>query len=262
MLSNALVKGWVRHRRYKPKAHQFEYKMTWTLLDLDKAEQLFQKSRLWGIEKANIVSYRQADFHQNNRSADCSLPSPLATKQNVLDSIQRHKGEEFNGKVFMLSHLRNYGYNFNSVCFYLCYDHQDKLKYIISEITNTPWGERHSYIFDCEKDNDSERDAVMQFNFSKAFHVSPFIKMDMHYRWSFKVTAKNLRVHMVLITSEGQKYFDTTFTAELIPLTHKTMRQYAFRHALQPHKMSFLIYWQALKLWLKRLKVYDHPKHH
>ncbi|GAA0206392.1 DUF1365 domain-containing protein [Kangiella japonica] len=262
MLNNALVKGWVRHRRYKPKRHQFEYKMTWTLLDLDKVEQTFEQCRYWSIEKTNIVSFRQKDFHQDHASKSYRHPPPQVTMQNIIQSIGREKGKEFNGKVFMMSHLRNYGYNFNSVCFYFCYDLNNKLEYIVSEITNTPWGERHSYIFDCIEDDDSKRQSIMQFNFNKEFHVSPFIKMDMHYRWTFKVTQKKLRVHMVILTNEGKKYFDTTFTAELLPLTNKAMKQYAFRNALQPQKMSFLIYWQALKLWLKRFKVYDHPKHY
>lgn len=262
MLNNALVKGWVRHRRYKPKKHQFEYNMTWTLLDLDKVEEQFKESEFWSIERANIISYRQADFHQSDNDKNYRRTPPEVTKQNITHSIKKEKGKDFNGRIFMMAHLRNYGYNFNSVCFYYCYDQSDNLQFIVSEITNTPWGERHSYIFDCEADNSSNRRSLKQFKFNKEFHVSPFITMDMHYRWTFMVAPDSLRVHMVIYSAEGEKYFDTTFTAKLLPLNKKAMRDYAFKHALQPQKMSFLIYWQALKLWLKRFKVYDHPKHH
>ncbi|RDX35840.1 DUF1365 domain-containing protein [Kangiella sp. HD9-110m-PIT-SAG07] len=260
MLSNSLVKGWVRHRRYEPRPHQFDYDMKWTLLDLDNVEEQFSQSRLWSIEKAGLVSYRAKDFHQGPRS-NPSEKYPKATKQNIINSIMQQKGKEFSGKVYMMSHLRNYGYNFNSVCFYYCFNTDQNLAYIISEITNTPWGERHSYIFDCADDNEVQKSNIYQFSFSKEFHVSPFIQMDMLYRWTFKLSEGELRVHMAVLTTEGKKYFDATFTGQLLPLNKTSMNKYVFSHALQPHKMSFLIYWQAFKLWLKRFKVFDHPKH-
>ena len=100
-----------------------------------------------------------------------------------------------------------------------------------------------------------------QFSFQKQFHVSPFIQMDMLYRWTFVVNPSELRVHMAVLTPEKKKYFDATFTGTLLPLNKRSMRKFAFGHALQPQKMSFLIYWQAFKLWLRRFKVFDHPKH-
>lgn len=270
MLNNSLVKGWVRHRRYQPKPHEFDYDMSWTLLDLDDIDEQFRKSKLWSIEKVNIVSYRAEDFHRGpNRKLEegSNLSSqPLNNKQNIINSIQSKTGKGFTGKVFMMSHLRNYGYNFNSVCFYFCFGHDSNLRFIVSEITNTPWGERHSYVFDCENDNEQAIQATKskithQFNFNKEFHVSPFIQMDMRYRWTFIISATELRVHMAVLTANEQKYFDATFTGELLPLTKSNMRKFAFSHALQPQKMSLLIYWQALKLWLKRFRVFDHPKH-
>lgn len=266
MLSNSLVKGWVRHRRYQPKPHDFDYNMTWTLLDLDEVEQQFKLSRLWSIEKRNVVSYQAKDFHQNTVAVLEEKPSPESNKRNIIRTIKSRTGKEFAGKVYMMSHLRNYGYNFNSVCFYFCYGSDRTLKYIVSEITNTPWGERHSYIFDCEDSKSisggvSGNRSTHQFTFSKEFHVSPFIQMDMRYRWTFLVDESELRVHMAVLTEKGKKYFDATFTGQLIPLTKSNMRKYAFSHAMQPQKMSLLIYWQALKLWLRRFKVFDHPKH-
>ena len=260
MLNSSIVKGWVRHRRYAPKAHEFEYDMAWTLLDLDKVEEQFSRSRLWSIEKANFVSYRAKDFHQGIKPSLSNNKYPKENKQKIISSIKSITGKEFSGKVYMMSHLRNYGYNFNSVCFYYCYDLDQKLAFIVSEITNTPWSERHSYVFDCAEEESTRSGNVYQFSFKKEFHVSPFIQMDMLYRWTFKVVNDELRVHMAVLTTEGKKYFDATFTGQLLPLTTSSMRKYVFTHALQPHKMSFLIYWQALKLWLKRLKVFDHPK--
>ena len=280
MLANSLVKGWVRHKRYTPKTNQFDYDMDWTLLDLDTVDKEFAKSRLWSVEKRNIISYRGKDFHcglkssnQENSHGNSSRGNPWhehssrdnskksgseLNKAAIKQTIKQQSGQTFEGKIFMMSHLRSYGYNFNSVCFYFCYE-KSKLRYIISEITNTPWGERHSYVFDCAKS--IERDSIHQFEFSKEFHVSPFIQMDMKYRWTFKVSNDSLRVHMNVLDDAGTKYFDATFTGDLLPLTPKLMNQFAWKYAFQPLKMTLTIYWQAFKLWLKRITVQDHPKH-
>ncbi|GAA4359237.1 DUF1365 domain-containing protein [Kangiella marina] len=235
--------------------------MDWTLLDLDEVEQQFKCSKLWSVGKKNIVSYRAGDFHIGSDNQPVESDNPSLNKLRLIETIKKRTGENFDGKIYMLSHLRNYGYNFNSVCFYYCFDQNEQLVFLVSEITNTPWGERHSYVFNCDADNQVSKQGVYQFSFNKEFHVSPFIQMDMLYRWTFTVRKEHLRVHMSVLTTEGKKYFDATFTGTLLPLTKRSMRKFAFSHAFQPHKMSLLIYWQALKLWLKRLKVFDHPKH-
>lgn len=258
MLKNSIVKGWVRHRRYKPKAHEFEYDMTWTLLDLDQVEDTFKCSKAWSIETFNLFSYRAQDFHIHPE-VDNSGVAPRITKLSVIQTIHDRTGKDFHGKVYMMSHLRSYGYNFNSVCFYFCYEEgTDNLQFLICEITNTPWGERHSYVFECDVNNDD----VYQFEFDKEFHVSPFIQMDMKYRWTFKVEAEEVRVHMVVNDLDNKKYFDATFTGKFVPLKASSMKWLALTSPLQPLKMSLTIYWQALKLWLKRIKYQSHPKNH
>lgn len=257
MLKNSIVNGWVRHHRYHPKSHKFEYNMTWTLLDLDQVGDVFKGSKTWSIEKFNVFSYRANDFHTNTKVSK-SIKASNFTKCSIIQTIRDKTGKDFTGKVFMLSHLRSFGYNFNSVCFYFCYDQTgQKLEFLVSEITNTPWGERHSYIFECEHSSNN----TYQFEFDKEFHVSPFISMDMKYRWTFKVDDEHLRIHMVVNNQEQKKYFDATFTADFVPLEVSNMTWLALTSALQPLKMSLSIYWQALKLWLKRIKLQSHPKY-
>ncbi|AOE48967.1 DUF1365 domain-containing protein [Kangiella sediminilitoris] len=261
MLQNSLVEGWIRHRRYQPKRHEFNYGMHWTLLDLDTVQEQFKNSALWSVERFNLVSYRAGDFHYGlSKEAAPAVKEPIANKLAVYNSIKKKTGKTFSGKVYMLSHLRSYGYNFNSACFYFCYE-EETLKFIICEITNTPWGERHSYVLDCEKSKRGHVRDLYQFEFDKQFHVSPYISMDMLYRWTFKINKSGLRVHMVVLNQAKAKYFDATFTGKFVSLNKKTMNKLATRYALQPLKMSLAIYWQAMKLWLKRVKFYDHPKH-
>jgi len=51
------------------------------------------------------------------------------------------------GPIRILTHLRYFGYVFNPVSFYFCYDGAvGHVETIVAEITNTPWGERHCYV--------------------------------------------------------------------------------------------------------------------
>ncbi|WP_018623888.1 DUF1365 domain-containing protein [Kangiella aquimarina] len=275
MLKQGFMVGEIRHRRYRPKPHEFTYEMYWSLLDLDKLEETFAKSKLWSLERWNLISFRNKDFHQNSNLKENNLnengikekniqkiTKTSINKQSIQETIRQHTGKSFSGRVFMLSHLRYLGFNFNSVCFYFCYEN-DNLKYIVSEITNTPWGERHSYLHRCDegKKGCKSTDNLYQFEFDKAFHVSPFLTMDMHYQWLFKVEDDQLRIHMVVNQKNtNHKFFDATFTADFIPLTQSNMRKLVLSRPLQPLKMVAAIYWQALKLWLKKIPFVPHPK--
>lgn len=248
MLSSGIYNGEIRHRRYVPKRHEFTYKMYWSLLDLDNLETDFKKHKLWSLEKWNLISFKAKDFHSR---------SGLNTKDSIIKTIKDRTGEDFSGKIFLFSHLRFLGLNFNSVCFYFCID-DEGFKYIVAEITNTPWGERHPYVLKCDEVSDSK----FHFEFKKEFHVSPFIKMDMLYRWSFIFDDESLRVHMVVnkINSDV-KIFDATFTGDYLALTNQNMTSMMLKKPFQPVKMILAIYWQALKLWLKKVRFVEHPKH-
>ncbi len=257
MLKQGFFVGSIRHRRYRPKRHEFTYDMYWSLLDLDKLPETFSKSRLWSYEKWNLISFRSKDFHQNFNLGQSNNSSVL-NKYSIVETIRERTGKAFKGQVFLLSHLRYLGFNFNSVCFYFCVENSE-LKYILSEITNTPWGERHTYLHQCNEGK--QGDNLYKFEFDKAFHISPFLTMDMHYQWLFKIEDDELRIHMVVNQKNtDHKFFDATFTADFIPLTQSSMRTLVLKRPFQPLKMMVGIYWQAFKLWLKKIPFVPHPQ--
>ena len=237
-LEPAIVEGRVRHHRHRPKPHLFDYKMSFSLLDLDDLAGQFKRSRWWSLERWNVVSYRRRDYHHQHEHPDL--------KSAVLDSIQRETGDQFEGQVFMLTHLRYMGFVFNSVTFYFCVD-DDGLQHIVAEITNTPWGEQHQYILPTRQAVRRSED-FHSFEFDKVFHISPFIEMNMHYRWGFHVSSKSVRVHMVNTDDKGDKIFDATYEGTFHPLTASNMRRLAWSTPWQPLKMVLGIYWQAAKL--------------
>ena len=139
-LHSALYQGWVKHRRVAPK-HDFKYPIFMAYLDLDELDEVFGRHAFWSLERLNIVSFRRADY--------------LGESGSLRESIHRRIREEGieppSGAVRMLTHLRYFGYCFNPVTFYFCFDAEGAVSVIVAEITNTPWDERHAYVLDVRR---------------------------------------------------------------------------------------------------------------
>ena len=238
--------GWVIHDRRVPKAHRFKYNMCWCLFDLNRISSWLADNSWWRHNGFSLFSLYDRDYLTNE-----SIP----IKQKVINHLRQDQGVEFSGDVFLFTHPRFLGYGFNSVSFYFCYQ-QRNLKYILAEINNTPWGEKHVYVF--ATDDTREATSVNTFAFIKAFHISPFAPMDIHYLWRFEVTPEQIKVKMQLHRKDVNVmnvYLDTKIT----PFVDNGNHKYLLRKPFQPWKMSMGIYWQALKLWIKKIPFYSHP---
>ena len=241
--------GTVIHHRLQPKRHRFKYHMSWCLLDLDELHNWMQASRLWQHNRWGVFAIKDQDYINSEQQ-------PI--KDKVSDYIEKQTGQPFTGRVYLFTHPRFLGYGFNSVNFYLCYS-GDRLQHIISEINNTPWGEKHLYFHDCGQPDDSGYG--WSFAFRKAFHISPFVSMDIDYDWCFKVTARTFGVHMTL-HQKGVKLMQVVLDTKITPAVENSIRRNVLKRPFQPWKMSAGIYWQAFKLWLKKIPFIPHPERH
>jgi len=253
-MHSCLYEGVVRHRRYAPKAHSFENSLFYSFIDLDELETLFTKRWLWSKDARNLVSFRRSDY-----LGDSSVP----LKDAVLDCVEAQTGKRPDGPVRLFTHLRYFGFVFNPVSFYFCYDASgEHVETIVAEITNTPWGERHAYVLPAsQSDRDSQEGAgsgKFQFAFDKQFHISPFMPMDMHYQWYFTAPDKHLTVHMANFKGD-EKVFDATLSMQRKAMNGANCASALIRFPLVTMKVVAMIYWHALRLLIKKVPFYDHP---
>lgn len=247
-MKSAVFKGQVRHRRFRPVEHAFSYRMFMLYLDLEELDTLFRPYRLWSTTGPAVARFRRQD-HLGDPT------QPL--QQCVRELVEAETGRAPTGPIRLLTHLRYFGYGFNPVSFYYCFDAADqRVEVIVAEVNNTPWGEQHCYVMPADQD----RPLSLQQRFSpdKAMHVSPFMPMDVDYDWRFSEPGQRLAVHMRL-GREGEHVFDASLDLRRHEVSAWTLMSCLLRYPFMTAQIIFAIHWQALRLWIKGCPVHDHP---
>lgn len=247
-MHSAIFTGTIRHRRLVPRPHRFRYRLFMLYLDLDELPQVFAGSRLFASGRRAIAAFRREDH-----LGDPRVPLGLA----VRDLVEQRTGARPGGPIRLLTHLRYFGYVFNPVSFYYCFDAADRhIEAIVAEVNNTPWGERHCYVLGADAVDDQS--ARRRYRPAKRMHVSPFMPMDIDYDWRFREPGARLAVHMENFRG-GRKLFDATLQLERREITPRSLALVLAAFPLMTLKVIAAIHWQALRLWLKRTPVYAHP---
>jgi uncharacterized protein len=246
-MHSALYRGRVSHRRLTPRPHAFGYQLFMVYLDLAELDLAFHGRWFWSNERANLASFRRAD-HVG--------PPSETLDQSVRKLVLRDTGRLPSGPIRLLTHLRYFGYCFNPVSFYYCFDAADtRVETIVAEVNNTPWGERHCYVLPV--DAGSTPGQHWRWQFDKQFHVSPFMPMDMQYDWRFGDPGQSLAVYMAAARAGG-KTFDANMTLQRQPIGASSLATALLRFPLMTLQVIVAIHWQALRLWLKGVPVHTH----
>jgi DUF1365 family protein len=246
-MQSCIYEGRVRHRRLAPERNAFRYSLFMMYLDLDELPAVFAGTSLWSAERPALAWFRRRDY----------LGDPeRSLAASVRELVSERTGRRPRGPIRLLTHLRYFGYCFNPVSFYYCFDAGGRqVETIVAEITNTPYNERHRYVLD-ETRNAGTADRK-RYRFKKSFFVSPFIDMDVDYDWRFTTPGRRLLVHMDN-RNEGGKFFDATLTLSRREVSPPALNRLLVRYPWMTAKVIGAIYFQALRLWLKRAKIHDH----
>lgn len=256
--SSAIYLGSVRHRRHEPRQHEFSYRVFMMYLDLAELETVFARRWLWSSRRPAVAWFRRADYMGDSR-----VPLDLA----VRNEAEKLTGRRPMGPIRVLTNLRYFGYVQNPVTFYYCFSPDGAhVETVLSEITNTPWGERHIYAItgpggDAHSASATPATARVH-DFDKAFHVSPFMDMDHAYSWRFSEPGPALTVHM---TNRAQgpdgetNMFDASLSLRRREISGRALAGVLVSHPFMTVRVAVGIYWQALRLWLKRVPFFVHP---
>jgi len=234
----ALYFGEVMHARLKPMGHRFSYRVMSLLIDLDRLGEADRQSRLFGINRAALYSFNEADHGDRDGS-------------NLRDYVQRRAAERgidlTGGRVRLLCYPRLLGYTFNPLSAYFCYRADGSLALLIYEVRNT-FGDIHSYVLPVKASEIS--DAGIRQAQDKLFYVSPFIEMAMRYH--FRVLPPGERVKLrILETDREGPLLAATFSGRRRALTSAALLRSFFALPLVTFKIMAAIHWEALRLWLK-----------
>ena len=239
MIKNSIIyNGKVIHRRFKPKEHYFKYNVFSLLIDIDELEIIENKIKIFSYNKFNIISFFDKDHGPRDGTS---------VKEWVIKNLRDIGIENRKIQIKLLCYPRIFGYVFNPLSIFFIYDENSKLISILYEVKNT-FGEQHTYIF--KTDNDK----LITNNCTKKFHVSPFIEMECHYY--FRVLKPSDKISVIIDQKDKDgKLLYASQDGKAAELNEKNLLTSYISHPLMTFKIIAAIHYEALKLWLKGIKI-------
>jgi hypothetical protein len=229
--------------------HSFSYGVFMAFLDIDRIQELTRISRLLSYNRFNWASYDQRDH----------FGDPGLSLRQRLERDAAAQGVSLpDGQIFLLTNLRYLGYNFNPVSFFYCYDANERLQLVLAEVNST-FGESYNYWL--WQDNELPSSNAKRYRRAKAMHVSPFMSMKLDYTFTLTPPDRKLVVHMDTI-EDGNPFFDATLNLERRPWSAHSLHRALLSHPWMTAKVIVAIHREALRLYLKKVPVFTHPRRH
>jgi len=239
-LHSAIYEGTVFHHRLEPVDRRFSYRIAMAYLDLSEIEAVCRLHPLWSSETQNAVSFRRGDY-----LGDPSSPLDSA----VRDMVEERTGRRPAGPVALLTQVRTWGWLFNPISVYYCFDQEGlHVETTVAEVTNTPWHQRTAYVLP----------GTGSHVVDKVLHVSPFLSMDLRHRFVVGEPGERLVLGVDDLCDET-KVFAASMVLDRLPADRAALGRVLWRFPLMTVRVSAGIYRQALALRLQRVPVHRHP---
>jgi len=243
--THTVIDATVVHRRLRPRANAFRYRLAYLCLGLEALERA--GGRWLKIDRGGLVSFRRAD-HGARDGADL--------KAWLTDILEGHGLDEVcDGEVVLMTMPRMLGYVFNPVSFWFCRDRAGALRAVLCEVNNT-FGETHCYLVHHDDIRPIAPDAWLEGR--KAFHVSPFLPVEGGYRFRFQLDDERAHVDVNYHDAAGLM-LATSVGGRREALSDATVLRRFLGNPTMTLGVIVRIHWQALHLWRKRARFYRKP---
>ena len=245
----SLYLGDVMHARLKPMGHRFTYRVMNALIDIDRLGEADRLSRLFRVNRRGVFSFHERDHG----------PRDGSSLRVHVDGLLRTRGVDLTGgRVLLLCYPRLFGYVFNPLSVYYCYNDEGVLAALIYEVRNTIGG-MHCYVLPVGASERSE--AGIRQAQDKTFYVSPFIGMAMRYHFRMLPPGDQVKVRILETDAEGP-LLAATFSGSRRDLTTGELVAALLHLPLVTLKVMGAIHFEALRLWLNGARVYPAPRAH
>lgn len=239
-LSSAFYVGTLTHLRLGPgPANRFTRKIALPLVFLDELGALERSSHLFSASRSAPLRFRREDFLS---------PKIDSLEEAVLTTLRNGGHGAPGARVAFLANLRTFGWLFNPLSLYYAFNHERNVQSVIAEVENTPWHERHAYVVGPPGEH----------RFAKELHVSPFLPMDLSYRFEYTEPSETIRVRLDAYAGEDRR-FSALFQGDRQSLDREGIRRLLLHHPLSAQRVTSGIYAHAARLALKRAPFYRHP---
>lgn len=248
MTASALYAGWITHRRIEPVSHSFRYRIFLPLLDLGELPDLLDPIPLWSARRPAPARFRESDYL-------CGGSGALADRAR--DLALARLGRTSSGPVRLLANPRYLGVGFNPVSFFFLHaDDGIGIDAVIAEVTNTPWGERTSYVLDGQA---GAQEGSATGTFEKRMHVSPFQPMEQTYRISVSAPGESLRIQIRNLEGDREVLI-ATMALRRLELTRARMVRLLLGHPPMTLVTLGRIYANAVRLKARGAPIHPHPE--
>lgn len=252
LFESGVYKGFVSHKRLSPKHHEFSYQISMLGIVVDELDQVTSQHSLLGTQWFNPVRFNEKDYIKSE---------PGTLKQRIANKVSRLGGEWDGHKVLMIAQCRCLGLYFSPINFYYCFDKNEQCLFMLAEVSNTPWNERHYYLVNLNVESECKTKNKLQIT-KKDFHVSPFMELNMNYHWHISHPSEKILVNIQNFTPDNsEKVFEVNMKLTKQPLKSLTLIKSWLCLPFTIVKVVTLIYWQALQLFIKKIPIVDKEKH-
>lgn len=241
-MNSCLYNCTVMHNRLAPKPHAFHYNYFLFYIDLDEITELASSFFFISHNRFNVYNFKNTDHVHANKNK--------TLKENIIVYAKENGCTVEIKKVMLLTNMRTWGYQFNPVSFYFCFDEYNNPQYAVAEVGNT-FKEQKLYYLGKDVFNGDSFDSKQE----KYFYVSPFIAHNATFHFNIEPPNEKLNIR-IDDYENNNRIFISTLVGKRIILSNLNLLFYTMLFPMVTIKIISLIHWQAFKLWRKKIKFY------